>query len=272
MIVRAAIRARLFEQREPVAQAAFGGASHHGDRARLRGQIFLRANFFQRLGNFGERKRAKMKMLRARTDRIGQIFRLGRGHHENDFVGRLLERFQQRVRGFIGKHVRFVEDHDFVASAGGRVAHHLAQFADLVDAAVGGRVDFNHVEGISEADLAAGVALVAGFRGGALRAVERFGENARRGCFAHAARARKNVGMRHAAGLDGVGERARDVLLPDHVGKRLRPPFSRDDLVAHSVRVPPSLCDSALRSENQKLNTENTEDHKVPQKRITEHY
>ena len=176
-----------------------------------------------------------MKMLRTRPDRIGQIFRLRRRHDEDHFVGRLLERLQQRVRGFVGEHVRFVEDHDFVAAARGRVAHHFAQFANLIDAAVGCRVDFNHVEGISEANLAARIALVAGFRGGSLRAVQRFGENARRGSFAHAARAGKNVGMRHAAGLHGVGERARDVLLPDHVGKRLRPPFSRDDLVAHSV-------------------------------------
>jgi hypothetical protein len=43
--------------------------------------------------------------------------------------------------------------------------------------------------------------------------------------------------MRHAPGLDGVGERARDVLLPDYVGKRLRTPFSRDNLVAHSVEA-----------------------------------
>ncbi len=44
--IRAAIGARLFEQRKRVAQAAFGGASHHGERAGLRGQTFLRANFF----------------------------------------------------------------------------------------------------------------------------------------------------------------------------------------------------------------------------------
>jgi hypothetical protein len=27
------------------------------------------------------------------------------------------------------------------------------------------------------------------------------------------------------------------VLLPNHVGKRLGPPFSRDDLVAHTVKA-----------------------------------
>jgi len=68
-------------------------------------------------------------------------------------------------------------------------------------------------------------------------AIERLRENARRSCFAHAARAGKNIGVRHAAGLDGVRQRARDMLLPDYVRKRLRPPFSRDDLVAHAVRL-----------------------------------
>jgi hypothetical protein len=43
--------------------------------------------------------------------------------------------------------------------------------------------------------------------------------------------------MRNASGLNGIGESARDVLLPNHVGKRLGPPFSRDDLVAHTVKA-----------------------------------
>ena len=104
-------------------------------------------------------------MLRARANRIGQIFRLRRGHHEDHFVRRLFERFQQRVGGFVGEHVRFVEDHDFVASAGGRVAHHVAQFAHLVDAAIGGGVDLNHVQRIAGGDFAAGIALIARRRG-----------------------------------------------------------------------------------------------------------
>jgi len=50
----------------------------------------------------------------------------------------------------------------------------------------------------------------------------------RRGSLSFPRRARrKNVGVRHAAGLDGVGERARDVLLPDYVGKPLRPAIFR---------------------------------------------
>ena len=109
-----------------------------------------------------------MKMLRARANGFGEILRLRRRHDENHFVGRFFERLEQRVRGLVGEHVRFVEDDDFVAAAGGRVAHHFAQLADLVDAAVGCRVDFDHVERISQTDFPARVAFIAGFRGGTL--------------------------------------------------------------------------------------------------------
>ncbi len=82
-------------------------------------------------------------------------------------------------------------------------------------------------------NFAAGVAFVARLGRGALFAVERLGEDARGGRLAHAAHAGKNVGVGHAARANGVLQRARDVLLADDVRERLRPPFSRDDLVAH---------------------------------------
>ena len=104
---------------------------------------------FEGVGDFRERERAKMKMLRAGANGIGEILGLRRGHDENHFVGRLFERLEKRVGGFVGEHVGFVEDDDFVASAGGRVTHHVAQLANLVDAAIGGGVDFDHVERIA---------------------------------------------------------------------------------------------------------------------------
>jgi len=87
-----------------------------------------------------------MEMLRPRTDSLGEIFRFCRCHHENDFVGRLFQKSKQRVRSLVGQHVGFVEDHNFVAPARGRVADHFAQLADLVDAAIGRCVDLDHIE------------------------------------------------------------------------------------------------------------------------------
>ena len=85
-------------------------------------------------------------MLRARANRIDQILRLRGGHNENHFVRRLFEGLQQRVGGFVGEHVRFIEDDDFVASARGRITHHVAQLANLIDAAIGGGVDLENIQ------------------------------------------------------------------------------------------------------------------------------
>ena len=106
----------------------------------------LHGDFFQASGDFGESQRAEMEMLRARANGVDEIFGLGRRHHEHDAVGRFFERLEQSVGGFAGEHVRFVEDDDFVARAGGSVADHFAEFANLVDAAIGGRVDLDDVE------------------------------------------------------------------------------------------------------------------------------
>ena len=134
--------------------------------------------------------------------------------------------------------MRFVEDHDLIARGGRGVAHHLAQFADLVDTAVRRRVNFDDIERSARGDFAAGVAFIAGLDRWALGAVERFGQDACRGRLAHAARPGKNVGVGDAVVLDGVFESGRDVLLADDFAESLRAPLPGDDLVAHKrIRI-----------------------------------
>ncbi len=84
-------------------------------------------------------------------------------------AGRLFERFQKRIEGGIGDLVRFVENVDFEAVARGAIAGGLAEFADLVDPAIGGGVNFDYVDGVAVADLGAGIADAAGFRHGVVR-------------------------------------------------------------------------------------------------------
>jgi hypothetical protein len=146
---------------------------------------------------------------------------------------RLFQRFQQRVGRLVRQHVRFVENHHFAARRSRRVTHHLAQFANLVDAAVRSRVDFNHVERGSRRDLLAGIAFAARLGRRPLRAIQRFGQDARRRRFAHAPRAGKNVRVRHAIVADRVGQRLRDVLLPDQIPERLWPPLPCNHLIGH---------------------------------------
>ena len=166
----------------------------------------------------------------------GNILGLRGGHHEDDVAGRLFQRFQQRIEGRVGDLVGFVENVDFEAVARRTVARGLAQFADLVDAAIGGGVDFDHVHRVAGANLGAGIANAAGLghRLVGRAAVQRHGQDARDRRLADAAMSAEDVAVRDALLRDGILQRAGDVFLADHVGEFLRPVFARQDLVAHA--------------------------------------
>src|SRR5687768_5450801 len=68
--------------------------------------------------------------------------------------------------------------------------------ADVVDAGLAGRVDLQHVDAAPLRNLDAAVALTAGIRRGALLAVERSRQDARRRRLAAAARPGKHEGVR----------------------------------------------------------------------------
>ena len=142
--------------------------------------------------------------------------------------GRLFQRLQQRIEGGVGDLVGFVEDPDLVAVAGGTIARGIAQLANLVDAAIGGRVDLDHVHRIAGANLGAGIANAAGLghRMVLRAAVQRHGQNARDGGLADAAMPAEDVAVRDALLLDGVLQGAGDVVLPDNVSELLGPVFA----------------------------------------------
>ncbi len=112
----------------------------------------------------------KAEVLAARANGLRNILRLRRRHHEDDVRRRLFQRLQQRIERRLGNLVRFVENVDLVAVAGRRIARRIAQFANLIDAAIGGRVNLDHVDRIALANLDAGVAYAARLRRRPLRA------------------------------------------------------------------------------------------------------
>ena len=121
------------------------------------------------LGQLGddvvERNRVEAEMLAARAYGLRNILRLRGRHHEDDVLRRFLQDLQQRIEGCIGDLMGLVEQVYFVAIACRGVARRLAQFANLVDPAVGGGIDLDHVQGIAGANLRAGVANPARLRG-----------------------------------------------------------------------------------------------------------
>ncbi len=71
---------------------------------------------------------------------------LGRGEDEDRVTRRLFEGLQQRVEGRLGEHVDLVDDVDLVLALVGRIAYLVSQVANVVDAAIAGRVYLDEVE------------------------------------------------------------------------------------------------------------------------------
>ena len=135
--------------------------------------------------------------------------------------------FKQRVEGLVGKLMGFVDDVDLEAVACGPVAQVFDNCAGVVDFAVGGAVDFNHVERATLANFDTGRAFAARVGGRPFFAVEAAGQDTRGGGFADAADAGEEKGMRDPAALQGLAERASDVLLADQFGEAIGAPFAR---------------------------------------------
>ena len=71
---------------------------------------------------------------------------LGGGQDENGVGGRLLERFQQGIKGRSGKHMHFVDDIDLVLPLVGSEVDLVAQIAHIFDGSVGGGIDLDQVK------------------------------------------------------------------------------------------------------------------------------
>ena len=110
----------LVENREGVAHGAVAGFGQQCEGV-IVGFDFLAGDQVAELGDDGvELDGAKTEVLAARADGLGNVFGLRGGEHEDDVVGRFLQRFQERVEGSVGDLVSFVEDVDLEAIAGGR--------------------------------------------------------------------------------------------------------------------------------------------------------
>ncbi len=163
---------------------------------------------------------AEVEALAARQDGGRDLVRLGRGQHEDGVGRRLLEGLEQRVERFGGEHVHLVDDVHLHATFHRGEVHLVAQVADVVDAPVGGGVHLDDVHGAASADGLAVWARAVRMGGGfALPgvAVESHGQDLGGGSLARAARAGEEIGVAHPVLVDGVDERAGDVLLPDDV-------------------------------------------------------
>ncbi len=135
-----------------------------------------------------------------------------------------------------GEHVDFVDNVDFVARRDRAVAHAVEQLAHLVHLGMRGGVHLDHIDVAVLGDGAAMHAFAAGRdcrAAGAVRADAIEGacnDPGRRG-LADPAHAGKHEGLRDPPGGNRVRQGADNRLLPDDLGKALRPVLAGEDAV-----------------------------------------
>ncbi len=137
----------LIHDRQSIAHGAVAGFREEGECGAVGGDVFGGGDGAELADDVVELDGVKAEVLAARANGLRDVLGLRRGHHEDDVLGRLFEGFEKCVEGGVGDLVRLVEDVDLVLVAGGAIAGGVAELADLVDAAIGGSVNFDYVDG-----------------------------------------------------------------------------------------------------------------------------
>ena len=231
------MRDRLIEQRERIAHRAFRRARDQRQRVGFGGNGFLGGDALQMLHQQRGVDPPQIEALAARQHGDRHLADFRRRENEFGVRRRLFQRLEQRIECGAGQHVHFVEDIDFVAGADRRIADGVVDLAHVVDAVVGCGVHLDDVEMAAFHDRLAVQAEHRHLDGrpgnGAVRqfVIERAGQNARRRGLADAAHAGEDPGLRDAAGLERVRDRAHHGVLADQVVEGRRPVFARQHAI-----------------------------------------
>ena len=222
---RAGAAEQLVEHGQRVARRPGPGAYDEGQGGRLDRHALLAGELGEVVAEQARRDQAEGVVVGARADGRQHLVGLGRGEDEPQVGRRLLDQLEQGVEALRRDHVGLVDDVDLVLVAHRREERLLPQVAGVVDTTVGRRVDLDDVDRARPAagQLATAVALAAGVGDRRLRAVERAGEDARRGRLAAAARAGEEVGVVDPVGGERGTQRLRHVVLPDDLLEGLGP-------------------------------------------------
>ena len=118
----------------------------HGQNFIIRFDSFLRDNVLHPAYQFQKINGAKGEMLTTGSNRVGNLVRFRCAENEDHPLGRLLQSLQKRIKSFFGNLVRFVDDENFVLVTRRAITDILSNFAHLVNAAIGRRVNFDHID------------------------------------------------------------------------------------------------------------------------------
>ena len=212
----------LFERRCGIAHAAGGFC---GDELKCFGLVFealALADTLEIAHDLLDGKAAKVEALTTRLDGLGNLMRIGRAQHEDDMLGRLFERLEQRVERRRRQHVHLVDDVDLETAARRGKPHAPDDFlAHVVNARATCGIELEDVGVRTLRDLEALRAGAVGLTVLGRLAQERLGKQACRRGLARSARPAEQVRMGNRALRDSVDERLLDMLLTNDVGEHL---------------------------------------------------
>src|SRR5260370_36100260 len=95
----------------------------------------------------------KVERLAARNDGGQNFMYICRGQDKDRIGRRFLQRLEQGITGFRGKHVRFVKYIDLILTCGGRHHYLLAQVTNTVDTTIGDGVNLDDIERVAGGEL-----------------------------------------------------------------------------------------------------------------------
>ncbi len=157
--------------------------------------------------------------------------RLGGAQDKDHPFRRLFERLQKRVKRLARDLMGLVDDEDFIAVARGTEADAFPQLAHFIDAAVGGGVDLDHIDGRARGDFRAARADSARRGRRSLDAIQTARKNAGDCRLSGPALPREDIAVGDPPLGDGVFEGGFNVFLADQLAKYLGAILAGDDLV-----------------------------------------
>ena len=216
----------LVEQAHRIAQTAVCQPRQKRSRIRLELDALLIGDIIQTAHDILRHDAPEGEALAARQDRSRHLMQLRRRQNEQQVLRRLLDDLEQGVERAQREHMHLVDDIHALFDLRRGIDGVVAQSTDAVHAVIRGGVDLQHVHARARIDAPAGGAAVAGVAVLRIFAVHGLGQNFSAGRLAGAARAREQIGMAQAAGLELILQSLGHALLTDDVVKGLRAVFA----------------------------------------------
>ena len=219
---------QLVEGGQRVPHRAGPGPDHQRQHRGLVADLLGGQDLLQQLPQHGRRHQPERVVVGPRPDRRDDLLRLGGGEDELQVRRRLLHQLEEGIEALPRDHVGLVNDVDLEPAGHGRVERPLPQVSGVVDAAVRGRVDLDHVDAArpGRGQRHAGRAYPARVGGGALLTVERPRKDPGAGRLAAAPRPAEEISMVDPAVAQGLAEWIRYVLLALDLGEGGGPVFA----------------------------------------------